>query len=252
MSRESGEITDDEEIQSVKDKPEQEQLPDTIPDDDYNRFSCYVARSWAERVIMDNLPAPKLSRDIRSPPDPKATLITDRVGSRLTRLDRVLVMQNNVASDFWDLARKLSNGQVRAKFRYIFVQIGLDWCLDVKKTMIKEGMKRLLYGVNKITGGCAVVGILGITPNYPTYSSTKVNAVTFNRCLQQAVKECQDRWKVEYIPMHLHFLDSDGGLVQPLQRYFNTTTSEYTLAGGFVLRQYLLKAIGVIPMDGNH
>ena len=144
------------------------------------------------------------------------TLITDRVGRGLTCRDRVIFMQNDVTGDFWDLARKISRRQVDCRFRYIFVMVGLDWSLSVNKAMIKEGLKRLLYSIDKGMGGCAI----------------------------------------GYLPMHLHFLEKgDPGqaamFIQPLERYFDQN-SEFTLAGRFVLRQMLLKAIGVIPMDGQH
>ena len=172
-------------------------------------------------------------------------------GVGLTRVDRVICMQNNVTNDLWELAHWVACKQVDVRFRYVFVMVGLDWSLTVPKTMIKEGLKRFLYGVDKATGGTAIVGMIGITPHYDTYENTKVKTVTFNRCLKDVVRECARQWRVGYLPLHLHFLQAEGGFIEPLRRYFNER-SEFTLAGGFVLRQMLLKSIGVIPMDGNH
>ena len=83
----------------------------------------------------------------------RATLITDRVGAHLTKIDKVLKMQNHVAEDFWDLARKIGRNEVDVQYRFVFVYIGLDWCLTAKRFNIKEGLKRLLYAVEKSTAG---------------------------------------------------------------------------------------------------
>ena len=129
--------------------------------------------------------------------------------------------------------------------------IGLDWCLTVPKNMIKEGIRRVLYSVNKETGGCAIVGVVGITPQYDRYEDTKFKTVTYNRCLQDAVRECEKN-----LLLHLHFLErgepgKPATFIQPLEKYFYSR-SEFTITGGFVLRQMLLKSIGVIPQDGQH
>ena len=219
----------------------------------YDRFSYYVARSLAERLVLEYPPIPRSAQGfkLRDPPNPKVTLITDRVGIGLTRVDKVIHMQNNVTSDLWELAHRVARNQVDVHFRYVFVMVGLDWSLTVLKNMVKEGLKRFLYGVDKATGGCAVVGMIGITPHYADYEPMKVKTVIFNRCLKDVVRDCSRQWKVGYLPLHLHFLQEAGGFIQPLRRYFSEK-SEFTLAGGFVLRQMLLKSIGVIPMDGSH
>ena len=216
----------------------------------YNRFSHYVARSWVERIVLDEPPAPVPGRLVPLPVS-RATVITDRVGRGLTSKDCVVCMQNNIADNLWDLAYKMQQGEVQMDFRYIIVQIGLDWCLDAKKKWIKEGLKRVLYTVDRLTKGWAVVGVVGITPRLGEYDTTKVKTVTFNQCLAQAVRDCQHQYRVQFLPWHLHFLESDGALIQPVHRYF-TKEGEYTLAGGMVLRESLLKAIRVIPMDGEH
>ena len=96
------------------------------------------------------------------------------------------------------------------------------------------------------------MGMLGITPHYYRYRNTKLSMVTFNRCLREAVRECHcSGYRVEFLPLHLHFLDAEGEFLQPVHRYFNRQ-SEFTLAGGLILREAILKSIGVIPMDGNH
>ena len=168
----------------------------------------------------------------------------------LTRKDKIVCMQNAVADDFWELAIKIDRQEVRIDFRYIIIQIGLDWCLDMKKNLLKEGLRRLLYLINKKTQGRAIVGIVGITPRLADYQSSKVKVVTFNRCLLQGVKDCQRQFRVQFLPWHLHFLEADSSLIQPVHCYFNRE-SEYKLSGGMVICESLLKTMGVTPMDGR-
>ena len=257
VSRESGEIMDE----SIGEREKTEEDTDgraitgvekceLVHSDENNRFSHYVARSWAERMVLDSPPAPKLRRLVDCP-RPDATLITDHVGANLTRMDKALIMQNNVAQDYWQLARMIGRQEIDVNFRYVFIMIGLDWCLSVKKTMIREGLKRLLYGVERNSTRRSTVGIIGVTPHYDQYTQTKFQTVTFNRCLADAARESVNRWHVEYLPLHLHYLSRNGEFLQPVSRYFNEK-SELTLAGGLVLRQAILKEIGVIPMDGYH
>ena len=96
-----------------------------------------------------------------------------------------------------------------------------------------------------------MVGLVGITPRLADYATTKVKTVTFNRCLSQLVRSIEDEYRVEYLPWHFHFLDGEGRFLQSVNRYFNDQ-GEYTLAGGMILREVLLKAVGMIPMDGHH
>ena len=245
ISMESGEITDND--------AEQQLEQDIV---EFKPFACYTARSLAERLVLDDPPVPPGPLTIRKTPDSRSTLITDRVGAGLTRCDKVIVMQNDVAKDFWVLAQKMENGEIQSRFRYIFVMIGLDWCLSSNKTVVKEGLRRVLRVVQRQTNGNVVVGVIGVTPNYDTYAETKVKMVTFNRCLQDTVRECNRYWRVEFLPLHLHFLEKSVGaqpakVIQPLGRYFNDR-SEFTLTGGLVLREMLLKAMDIIPMDGQH
>ena len=160
-------------------------------------------------------------------------------------------MQNNVAQSYWELAWMIGHHEVDVQFRYVFIMIGLNWCTSVKKAMIKEGLKRLLYGIERETRGRAIVGMIGITPNYENYRETKFSTVTYNRCLAESVRDCAHSGsRVGYLPLHLHFLDKDGEFLQPVKRYF--ANSEFTLAGGMVIREALLKALDIIPMDSNH
>ena len=96
-----------------------------------------------------------------------------------------------------------------------------------------------------------MVGVCEITPRYQDYRSSKVNTVTFNRLLVEAVRECVNQYKVSFLPLHLHFLTQDGEFIAHLYQYFNRE-SEFTLAGGLVVREVLFKEIQLIPMDGNH
>ena len=116
---------------------------------------------------------------------------------------------------------------------------------------MKEGLKRLLFTVDRIARGRSVVGLVGATPRLEDYSTTKVKTVTFNRCLSQVIRSLEDEYRVEFPPWHFHFLDTAGEFLQPISRYF-TPQGEYTLAVGMVLREVLLKSVGVIPMDGHH
>ena len=162
-----------------------------------------------------------------------------------------MFMQNNIADDYWQLARLIGWEKVNVQFRYVFVCMGLDWCLSAKRFNIKEGLRRLLYAMNRATEGWAVVGICGVSPRYEEYRNTKIKMVTFNRTLADVVKECRGQYKVEYLPTHLQFLCQDGDFIIPLKRYFNHK-SELTLAGGLVLREVLFKELQLIPMDRNH
>ena len=137
------------------------------------------------------------------------------------------------------------------QFKYIFVCIGLDWSQNVRKNIIRESLRRLLFAVDKISNGRALLGVVGVTPVYHDYQVTKLKTVTFNRCLSDAVKDCAKKWRVAYLPLHLHFLTRDGQFIHPLSRYFNHD-SELTCVGGMVLHEMLLKEIGMIPMDGEY
>ena len=135
VSRESGEISEEDEPDRDGASTNEEKSGKTqmghIKDDCewdgtmYNRFSYYVAKSLAERLVLENPPAPVLS-GIKKTPNPRVTLITDRVGAGLTRKDKVIYMQNNVTTDYWDLARQVSRHTVNYRFRYIFIMVGLD------------------------------------------------------------------------------------------------------------------------------
>ena len=191
LSRESGEITDDDEVgtdrvQHVVKNTE----PTTIVDNGYVAGSLYVPASLAESLVLQDPPALILSAQLGKTPVAGTTIITDRVGINLTKRDKVIYMQNNVSQDYWQLANKIMKYQVAVQFKYVIVCIGLDWCLDVKKQVVKEGLRQLLYSVNKITNNRAIVGVCGVTPIYENYRETKCKTVTFNRWLSEAVREC--------------------------------------------------------------
>ena len=212
----------------------------------------YVARSLAERMVLDQPPAPEIdTKNLEKTPNAHATLITDRVGKFLTRIDKVIHMQNAVARDFWQLAKRIATEEVNVDFRIVFINIGLDWCLTANKQLVKEGLKQVMCGINRVTNGRAIVGVIGVTPIYEKYQETKVKTVTYNQYLGDAVKDYRGAGHVEYLLLHRHFLDENGEFVSPITRYFDRA-SQFTLAGGLVLREALLKTVGVIPMDGNH
>ena len=96
-----------------------------------------------------------------------------------------------------------------------------------------------------------MLGVVRVTPRLDDYSTTKVKTVTFNRCLLQAVRDLQLHHRIEFLPWHFHFLDEEGKMLQLVSRYF-TERGEYALAGGLVLREVLLKSVGIIPMDSRH
>ena len=248
ISRESGKIVEEDDYNVTRPLPATGCT--TISDNGYVTNTVWIARSLAEREVMENLPAPVLVRsNLSRTPDSRAILITDRVGVNLTRIDRVIQMQNNMAQDYWDLSRKIARGEIKVGFRYMLILIGLDWSQTVSKNMIKEGVKRLMYAINRESEGTAKIGLIGVTPIYQDYRNTKMKMVTFNRCLGDVAREI--RGAVQYLPLHRHFLDEDGEFIAPLHRYFNNR-SEFTLAGRLVLREVVLKELGLIPMDGNH
>ena len=95
VSRESGEITDIEEL----DEPEADAKSTSSSNEgDYNRFAFYVAQNWEGRLVLDSPPAP-VPRCMNPLPVSRATIITDRVGRNLTAKDRVIYMQNDVTQD---------------------------------------------------------------------------------------------------------------------------------------------------------
>ena len=118
VSRESGELTDEDDspfrasklqLQGVRSHHAENSANVTAPcqevlqDNGYIRGSLYVAASMAERLVLEEPPAPVLGK-LAELPDSRATFITDRVGAQLTKHDRVMVMQNNVPCDFWQVA----------------------------------------------------------------------------------------------------------------------------------------------------
>ena len=211
-----------------------------------NKWKFWVPRSWEERMVLQDPPAPVVFPVLRPPPM-EATLITDRVGAHLTHKDQTLFMQNDVAEDFWQLARLISLRKVEVDFKYVLIQLGIDWCLKAKKAMVIESIKRLAFGIQKMDRH-ARIGILGITPRFSQMVETKKFTVTYNRNLAAAVKACQDRFYIQFIPIHLHFIDEEGDVIQPTHKYFNRE-DEYTIAGGFVLRQMLFKEMKIIPLS---
>ena len=163
-SKESGELSDDDENDKVQhvQKPVIQQV---FVDNGYVAGSEYVPASLAEQMVLEDPPTPVL-QSVKLVPTPvsSATVITDRVGANLTTKDKVLYMQNNAGFDFWQIAKKMANFKIAVQFKYIFVCVGLDWCLTTKKTMVKEGLRRMLYSVAKITENRSRVAICGITP----------------------------------------------------------------------------------------
>ena len=92
--------------------------------------------------------------------------------------------------------------------------------------------------------------MVGITPLLSDYDGTKKKTVNFNRNLAAAVKECRLMdIRVEYLPLHLHFLDAKFNLLQPIHHYFDDQ-SQFTLTGGLVLRQVLFQELGILPLEG--
>ena len=211
-----------------------------------NKWKYYVARSWPERLVLEDPPAPCLG-PVQRPLRMEATLITDRVGKHLTTKDYTLYMQNNVAQDMWVLARMIGQRIVDVRFKYIFVQIGLDWSQNVKKNMVREAIKRLTFAITRENRD-ARIGILGTTPQFSRILDTKKNTVTFNRNLAAAVRDTCHPSIVQYLPLHLHFIDLEGDPIEPLGRYFSKE-DEFTLAGGLVLRQFLFKEMRLIPCN---
>ena len=93
QSKESGEIsvyTDEESLE-------------LDPDDDAafrrSKWKFYVARSLAERMVLEQPPTIHLA--VLRLPKCVGTLITDRVGVYLTTKDKTVFMRNNQAQDFW-------------------------------------------------------------------------------------------------------------------------------------------------------
>ena len=129
-----------------------------------------------------------------------------------------MFMQNNVDPDSWDLAQTVQRLQVKViGFRFVVVQIELDWFLTMKKQVLKEGLRRLLFAVDQITNGRSMMGLVGITPRSQDYEVTKVKTVTFNR---QLVLYSSSFGPNSYRGT-CHFLDADGQALQPVERYFN-------------------------------
>ena len=85
-SRELGELSEDE--QGVQPEAKMKTVAGSETENNengdmpYDRFSYYVARSLAERLVLEYPPIPRPAQGfkLRDPPNPKVTLITDRVG----------------------------------------------------------------------------------------------------------------------------------------------------------------------------
>ena len=90
---------------------------------------------------------PTIHLAVFRPPYCSATLIMDRVGKNLMTKDAVIKMQNDAATDYWQLGCAIARKEVSVDYKYVIVMIGLDWCLSVKKSMVREGLKRLVYGI---------------------------------------------------------------------------------------------------------
>ena len=120
-----------------------------------------------------------------------------------------------------------------------------------KKVMVKEGLKRLVYGVRKVNPQ-VIIGMVGITPRFHEEPASKRSTVNFNRNLASAVKEVaqQDR-KVYFLPLHLHFLSQQGTHIQPVHKYFHPQ-GEFTVTGGLVLQQVVFQELGMIPLSRDH
>ena len=226
---EPGEIVDSEaEGQDEATKSSSQSVQDD-PDDDpeyrHNKWKFYVSGSWPERLVLENPPAPVVKR-CKLPPEMCMTLITDCVGTRLTTRDRTICMQNDVASDFWELARRIARDEVNVQFRYVVVQVGLDWCLNAKKNLVREAVGRLIFAVQK-KNPRAGLGIVGITPHFHDLVNTKKFTVNFNRNVASAIKDFGRREAVQFLPLHLHFLEQDGSPLQPVARYFDSTDCLY-------------------------
>ena len=93
-------------------------------------------------------------------------------------------------------------------------------------------------------------GLVGITPHFHNLVPTKKFTVTYNRNLAAATREFARRARIQFLPMHLHFLEEDGTPLDNIDRYFDLQ-DRYTLAGGMVIREMLFKEMGLIPMDGR-
>ena len=62
--------------------------------------------------------------------------------------------------------------------------------MSLQKAQLKQGLSHLAYAVDRISRGNAVLGIVGVMTQVNDYTLTKINTVTFNRCLLQVVKGC--------------------------------------------------------------
>ena len=241
LSKESGELSEvedvpGEQVQLQEEEGEVQFIRAEPPTE--GRMRSQVFKVWPD------------GHQLAPPPDSRATLITDRVGQFLTKVDRSMCMQNNVANTYLELAQKIDAGEINAKFDRVFVCIGIDWADRVKKDDLRHQLKRLLFSIRRQRTH-AVVGILSLLPQFHDISHTKKQIVTFNRNLAGLVKENVKWNRVQFIPLHLHFVDQQGEPIMGWRRYF-TDAGELTLAGGMVVREVLFKAIGLIPMDGHH
>ena len=77
----------------------------------------------AERMVLDESLTIHLA--VLRLPVFQATLILDRVGKYLTKLDKTLYMQNNVTGDYWQLAREIAKNMVVINYMFVFVMTGV-------------------------------------------------------------------------------------------------------------------------------
>ena len=116
---------------------------------------------------------------------------------------------------------------------------------------VRQGIHAIIAAVCKVNK-LAVVGMVGITHRSSDYDSSRIHTINYNRAISTACKEVYNEGSaMQFVPLHLHFLDSKYILIQPSYKYF-TDEDEFTVLGAFILRQMLLKEIGILPISNQY
>ena len=136
-------------------------------------------------------------------------------------------------------------------YGFVIVILGLDWCLVATKGQIRDGIRKMVRAIRQ-KNNFAVIGISGITHGFTDYDTTKIQTIKFNRTTRLEVADLYaEAYLVQFLYLHLHFLDVNYNSIQPVHHYFDQNM-DLTVVGAMVLRQMILKEIGVIPMDEAH
>ena len=203
ISRESGRLCEDI-IETIWSSVQEKW--DDDPDYRKNKWKFWVPLSlpFAE-VVRD---PPPLTPQHASKPLAElkllAAVLADCVGVTLSKK----------FENYFQIATAILGNQIKVSTRFALVFLGLDWCLQISRNQIREGVCKLIFAIG-LTNPSAIIGISGVTHGYVDYATTKIKMVNFNHTVRVSVQEMADEGlAVQFL--HLHYLDSNYNSVQPI------------------------------------